>query len=223
MSTTPGAARVALIHAVHAAIAPVDAAFERLWPRAQRTHLIDAALPQDLEAAGGITPAITACIMSLAEQALAAGAQGVLFTCSAFGAAIEAAAARTRVPVLKPNEAMFKAALASGHRVGMLATYEPAVAGMAEEFHALARRAGREVQLETVLVPGALAAAMQGDIARHNQLVAEAAPRLAHCGAIMLAHFSTSTARSAVQQTLGRDVWCAPEAAVLALKNALSR
>jgi hypothetical protein len=65
MNPTPGATRVALIHAVYAAMAPVDWAFERLWPEAQRTHWVDDALPQDLEADGGITPTITTLGSSL--------------------------------------------------------------------------------------------------------------------------------------------------------------
>jgi aspartate/glutamate racemase len=222
MSETRTAPRIAMVHAVYVAMAPVEAAFQRCWPQAQRVNLIDDALPQDLEAAGGMTPAMVQRITRLAEHAVQAGAQGLLFTCSAFGQAIEAAAAKMPVPVLKPNEAMFRAALAKGHRIGMLATYRPGVESLAAEFQVLAQRLQPGATLETHCIPEALAAARSGDIAVHNRLVAEAAPRLAHCDAIMLAHFSTSTALEAVQQALGREVLSAPDAAVLALKELLA-
>ena len=61
----------------------------------------------------------------------------------------------------------------------------------------------------------------QGDVATHNRLVAEAAPKLAHCEAVMLANFSTSTALGMVEQALGHKVLGAPEAAVAALKHRL--
>ncbi len=222
MSATPAAPRIALIHAVYAAMAPVESAFTRLWPQARRVNLVDDALAQDLEADGVLTPAMCARIGRLAEHAVLAGAHGVLFTCSAFGEAIEAAAARLAVPVLKPNEAMFKAALAKGKNLGMLATFETAVPSIEADFRAVARLLRPEATMQTYCVPEALAAALNGHAALHNRLVAEAAPRLAHCDAIMLAHFSTSAALQAVQKTVGREVLSAPDAAVLALKQALA-
>jgi aspartate/glutamate racemase len=219
MTATSAPPRIALIHAVYVAMAPVEVAFKRRWPEAQRVNLVDDALPADLERDGQLTERMHARIRRLADHALAAGADGVLFTCSAFGDAIAAAAAALPVPVLKPNEAMFEAALRAGTRIGMLATFAPAVASMEEEFHALARAQGISASLETICVPEAIAAARAGDIPRHDRLVAEAAPKLAHCDAVMLAHFSTSTALDAVQAVLRCPVLSAPEAAVDALRR----
>ena len=214
--------RIALIHAVYVAMAPVEAAFQRLWPQARRVNLVDDALPADLERDGGMTPAMVERIHRLADHAVQAGADGVLFTCSAFGEAIEAAAARLPVPVLKPNEPMFQAALGAGQRIGMLATFAASVPSMEDEFRQLARARGIEATIETVCVPEAIAAARGGDIPTHNRLLAEAAPRLAHCDAVMLAHFSTSTALDDVRRVLGRSVLSAPEAAVDTLKRLLA-
>ena len=214
--------RIALIHAVYVAMAPVEAAFQRLWPQARRVNLVDDALPADLERDGGMTPAMMERIHRLADHAVRAGADGVIFTCSAFGEAIEAAADRLPVPVLKPNEPMFQAALGAGRRIGMLATFAASVPSMEEEFRQLARARGVEATIETVCIPEAIAAARGGDILTHNRLLAEAAPRLAHCDAMMLAHFSTSTALDDVQRVLGRAVLSAPEAAVDTLKRLLA-
>jgi aspartate/glutamate racemase len=211
--------RIALIHAVYVAMAPVEAAFKRRWPEAQRVNLVDDALPADLEREGRLTDAMHARIRRLADHALAAGADGVLFTCSAFGDAIAAAASALPIPVLNPNEAMFEEALSAGTRIGMLATFGPAVMSMEQEFHALAIARGIPATLETVCVPAAMAAARAGDIATHDRLVAEAAPQLAHCEAVMLAQFSTSTALDAVQAVLGCPVLSAPDAAVDALRR----
>lgn len=223
MTVQPAAPRIALIHAVYVAMAPVEAAFKRLWPEALRVNLVDDALPVDLERDGRMTPGMMERIHRLADHAVRADADGVLFTCSAFGEAIEAAAARLSVPVLKPNEPMFQAALEAGQRIGMLATFPSSVPSMEEEFRQLARARNARSELETVCIPDALVAAKGGDIAAHDRLLVEAAPRLAHCDAVMLAHFSTSTALDDVQRVLGCPVLSAPEAAVSRMKRLVAR
>jgi Asp/Glu/hydantoin racemase len=146
----------------------------------------------------------------------------VLYTCSAFGPAIEAVASRLAVPVLKPNEAMFEAALRSGARIGMLATFAPSVGSMTEEFHVMARAARSSASLQTLVVPDAMAALRAGDVDSHNRLLAEAAPALADCDAVMLAHFSTSRALDAVQARLACPVLTSPGSAVSKLKALLT-
>jgi Asp/Glu/hydantoin racemase len=213
--------RIALIHAVPAAMPPVAEAFRARWPEAEAVNLLDDALAPDREAAGSLTPAIASRIGALADYALGLGAGGVLYTCSAFGPAIEAVRRRARVPVLKPNEAMFEAALEAGTRLGMLATFEPSVASMEDEFRALAAERGVAATIETICVPEAIRALKAGDAATHDRLLAAAAPRLAHCDAILLAHFSTSRAAPAVGAAVARPLFTAPGAAVDKLKRLL--
>jgi len=213
--------KIALIHAVLPAMAPVEDAFKKLWPETRRTNLLDDSLSADREAAGSLTPEISARMMALAAYAAGTGADAVLFTCSAFGDAIDAAARALPIPVLKPNEAMFELALEAGVSIGMLATFAPAVASMEEEFRDMARRLGSPATLETLLAPGARAALVAGDIAEHNRLVADAAPKLAHCDAILLAHFSMATAEELVQAKVRCPVLAAPSSAVLKLRSTL--
>ncbi|MGU3400629.1 aspartate/glutamate racemase family protein [Brucellaceae bacterium D45D] len=214
MSPTP---RIALIHAVEVAVAPINAAFDELWPEAERINLLEDALSLDRAREGGLSDTMIKRINALADYALLAGAQGVLFTCSAFGPAIEMAAKRLSVPVFKPNQAMFDAALSQGKNIGMLATFAPAIATMEAEFYEAAAK--HEASIKTVLVEKALDALKSGDQDTHNRLVAEAALSLQDCDAIMLAHFSTSRAKKAVEEKLGRAVLTSPVAAVSALRH----
>jgi Asp/Glu/hydantoin racemase len=212
--------RIALIHAVTVAIDPVQEAFRRLWPEVWCTNLLDDALSPDRERDGVLTDAMTKRIGVLADYAADTGAAAILFTCSAFGAAIEQAAARMTIPVLTPNEAMFEAALARGDRVGMLATFAPSVEGMEAEFYEMAARQHRaNASIRTVCVPPAMAALKTGNAAEHNRLLAEAAVALGDCDVVMLAHFSTSRAEAAVKAAIGDRVLTSPSAAVAKLRG----
>ncbi len=215
--------RIALIHAVAVAIEPVDAAFRELWPEAECSNVLDNSLSLDRERDGELTAAMTGRILALADYGRSTGAAGILFTCSAFGEAIDAAASRASIPVLKPNEAMFEAALTIGRRVGMLATFEPSVASMEDEFRRMAAARRSPATIETYCVPGAMTALKAGDAATHNTLVAQAAPRFRDCDAVLLAHFSTSRAAPAASAALGRPVLTSPGSAVAKLKSLLSR
>jgi hypothetical protein len=222
MTTPLHRPRIALIHAVMVAIDPIASAFAALWPEAERVNLLDDSLSVDRAASKDLTAGIRARIGALADYAMAGGADGILYTCSAFGPAIEAVAARLGVPVFKPNEAMFAQALDCGARIGMLATFGPSVATMEEEFAEAARHRRPDATIRTVLVPGAMDALKAGDAETHNRLVADHAPELADCDAVMLAHFSTSRAKAAVEQAIGRDVLTSPTAAVVALRRAVA-
>ena len=215
--------RIALIHAVRVAIPPVEEAFARHWPEATRMNLLDDSLSRDRTRDGELTSAMVRRFVALADYALATGASGILYTCSAFGPAIEAARDGKAVPVLKPNEAMFRDALGRGRRLGLLATFAPSVPSMEEEFHAIARNAGREVKLRSVCVPEAMAALEAGDGATHDRLLAAAAPQLADCDAVMLAQFSTARAQAAVAAVLACPVLTSPDSAVLWLRGAVAR
>jgi hypothetical protein len=211
--------RIALIHAVLAAIQPVEDAFKMHWPEVRLVSLLDDSLPADRESAGALTPELSRRIMALARYSLEAGAAGILFTCSAFGEAIEAAGRALPVPVLKPNEAMFDLALDRGGRVGMLATFAPAVASMEDEFRDMARRRGSSATLESLCVPAARAALLAGNGDEHDRLLAEAAPQLKDCDSVLLAHFSTARAKAAVQAKLDRPVLTSPDSAVIKLRS----
>lgn len=221
MNGSRARSRIVLVHAVRVAMQPIEDAFRTDWPEAERVNLLDDSLSVDRSAARDLQPAMFARFRTLTDYAEAIGAAGLLFTCSAFGPAIEAARSGRTFPVLKPNEAMFEAALAHGARIGMLATFEPSIAPMEQEFRALAEVARSGATLHPVFVPDALDALNAGDGARHDGLIAARAPELAGCDAALLAQFSTARAAAAVSAVLSCPVFTSPQSAVERLKAAI--
>ncbi len=160
-------------------MAPVAQAFEQLWPQARLTNLLDDSLSPDLAAAGRITEALTARMVGLARYVRDQGADGILYTCSAFGPAIEAAAADVGIPTLKPNEAMFEEALALcaragvDARAGLVTTFAPAAGPMRAEFEEMALLHAQPACLDSACADGAMGLLQAGQPQAHDQRVAE--------------------------------------------------
>lgn len=208
--------RIALIHALRHSPPPIEAAFRAAWPEAVLMNLLDDSLSADLARDGRLTPAMEARFLALSRYAEGTGARGILFSCSAFGPAIEACAqALAPLPVLKPNEAAIAEAVRIGRRIGLLATFPGTLASMPAEFPP-------GVTLQTALADGALAALDAGDAATHDRLAAEASRRLTGCDVILLGQFSLARAALMVAAATGLPVVTTPESAVRALRARLA-
>jgi aspartate/glutamate racemase len=209
--------RIALIHALAHSPGPINAALARDWPEAERMNLLDDSLSADLARSGRLDARMTQRFITLADYAVGAGAEGILFTCSAFGPCIDAVAKRhAGIPVLKPNEAMVDEVVAAGGVIGLLATFGPTLQSMPAEFPP-------GTALHTVLAEGAMDALNRGDGTTHDRLAAEAAQRLRDqgCTVIALAQFSLARARDAVVAATGLPVFTTPDSAVRRLKQRL--
>ena len=211
--------RIVLIHAMPFSIDPIKQAFTKLWPEAQTVNVLDDSLSQDLLETGSLTEKITGRIVTLAEYGLGIGADGILFTCSAFGDAIEQAKEKLNIPVLKPNEAMFEEALKAGTKIGMLATFGPSIPSLESEFKALSNLTKTRTKIISILQKEALAALIAGDKEEHNRLLKKAATSLRDCDAVMLAQFSASQAFASVSEVVDCPVLTSPHSAVAKLKR----
>lgn len=216
MTTPP---RIVLLHATLVAVDPIRDAFRNLWPEPELVNLLDDSLTPDRARAPDLSEALIERFVSLGRYGLSVGADAILVTCSAFGPAIDIMARDFPVPVLKPNEAMFQAAVDIGSRIGMIATFAPAVVTMEDEFDEVAASTGMEASLDTIVVEDAMTALRAGDAATHNQRIADRAHELDGVDAIVLAHFSTSRAQAAVQARTPVPVLTAPGAAVSRLRT----
>ena len=223
------APRIALIHATPLAIEPVNTSFKKLWPEAYLQNILDDSLSKDHVAAGYLTADMVERFIDLAQYAKRAGCQGILFTCSAFGEAIEAAAAAVAMPTLKPNEAMFEDALRAAFKanqndaevlnIGLVATFAASIVSMSEEFNALTAGLERQVKLHSLFVPNAMDALARGHVEEHHRLIAEGVQTMPACDVVMLAQFSMAAAQTLAQTKTNTSILTSPECAVLALQK----
>jgi Asp/Glu/hydantoin racemase len=214
--------RIALIHALSHSVPAIVAAFQREWPQATLANLLDDSLSADLARDGALTPAMSERFRMLSRYAKNCGADGILFTCSAFGPCIEACVRDLApLPVLKPNEAMIEEAVALAGprgRIGLLATFAPTLQSMPAEFTAVAPG----VTVVPCHAAAALPALDRGDAAGHDRAAAQAATALRDCDVVVLGQFSLARAAPLVAEATGKTVLTTPASAVRKLKRLLT-
>ncbi|OLP46376.1 aspartate/glutamate racemase family protein [Rhizobium oryziradicis] len=219
--------RIALIHALEESVYPARNAFAHMWPEAFCFDLLDTSLAIDLADLGHLDQPMMQRFQTLADYATAttgkAGqTQAILFTCSAFGPAIDAVKEKLPIPVLRPNEAAFEDALAIGSNIGLLVTFGPSSAALEEELHAMAKQRGKDIRVTTIVADSALAALKAGDGDRHDQLAVEASRALEHLDVLVLGQFSLARAADPIRGVISAPVLTTPGSAVAALKARLA-
>ncbi|WP_234020587.1 aspartate/glutamate racemase family protein [Streptomyces sp. 142MFCol3.1] len=182
---------LALLHTSPAHIPVFEALRDQDHPGLELRHTVSEELLARARAEG--PDSVAAAVRAALDAALADGARAVLCTCSTIGAVAEDAG--VALPVLRVDRPMAAAAVAAGARIVVLATVEstfaPTVALVEEE----ARRAGRPVDLRTVLAGDAWALFEAGDMDGYARAVARAADAVTGADAIVLAQASMAPAQ----------------------------
>ncbi len=175
-------ARIALLHTAAANAALFDAALEALPVRA--AELSHHARPDQLRAPDAATLAEAARML----EALARGADAVILTCSAIGAA--AGQARAAAPVLRADAALAEAAMRSGQPVTALYANPDSEGPTTAVFTEAATRHGAALTLRRI--PGAWSLFLAGDLAGYHAAIREAAQQAE--GRVALAQASMAPA-----------------------------
>ena len=163
-----------LIH-TSATLVPVFAELcNKYLPHVKTFNIVDDSLIKNVISCGELTPATARRVVNYAGSAQDAGADYILFTCSSIGAAVEASAALTKVPVLRVDQPMADKAVQTGKRIGVIATLPTTLQPTSDLVRRRAAIAGKEIELSSVLCEGAFDALMSGDAATHDAKVAAA-------------------------------------------------
>ncbi|MFE7977482.1 aspartate/glutamate racemase family protein [Streptomyces shenzhenensis] len=199
---------VALIHAVPTAPVLAQDAFTREFPQATLWNVLDDRLLTDALAAGGLTDTLRRRMLRLIAHVLDSGAEGLLLTCSSYGEVVDTARNLWGVPILKSDEAMFRAALTGPfERIAVVASTPPAVPAAVAQLRALAPRVSphRTADIVTALSEEA-ATADQPEVTARHLADALAAAGGTDADVVLLAQYSLTPAREALAALLGVPV-----------------
>ena len=150
----------------------------RSLPGVKVFNIVDDSLIADVIRKGELTAQTARRVVDYVGSAERAGADYIMVTCSSIGAAVEASAALTRIPVLRVDQPMADLAVQQGKKVGVIATLPTTLRPTSDLVKRRAAIAGKEIELTSRLCEGAFDALMGGDPARHDQMVAEALKEL---------------------------------------------
>ncbi|MBT7450088.1 MAG: arylsulfatase [Rhodospirillaceae bacterium] len=220
----PAPARITLVHALRDSMVPIWDAFSDVWPEAKTFNLLDDSLSADLAEEGELTDQIVDRFLTLGRYAKNSGAKGkttdaILFTCSAFGPAIDAVKRDLDIPVFTPNEAAFEEAAAIGGHTGLVVTFPPSAPSLSKELSDLAEKLSANIKISTVLADGALAALQAGQPEKHDEIIAETAATLGKVDSIVLGQFSMARAAQETSHRVDAPIITTPTAAVHRLRT----
>lgn len=210
-------ARIALISATPLAIGPAAAAITAAFPTGTVWNLLDDRLLADAQREGGITETLAARMDRLIDFALAGGADGVLLTCSQYGARADVRdAAADGVAVLSADGPLFAEAVAlRPARVLLVASLESAAADSSKRLFDAFATAGIATEIRPLVVPAASKPLPESELT--EVLSAAVAGVDAGYDVIVIAQFSLAPAASALAAQFGVPVLDGPRAAALRL------
>jgi Asp/Glu/hydantoin racemase len=166
--------KLVLIHTISPLVEVLNGLAGELLPGVVLTHIVDEPLLQRIRQRGHLAPEDLDRLRSHVAIAQEVGADVVLLTCSAVSPYVDDVRPEAEVPVLKIDEAMIEEAVASGRRIGVVATNETTLDPTRQLLESQAAAVGKEIDTELVLVEHALEAVLSGDGDTHDRLVKEA-------------------------------------------------
>lgn len=212
--------RIGLVHALRDSMPPVDAALAEHWPEAVPLHLFDGSLYADRSRGTASEAEIDRRIALLLRHSADVGAEGILFTGSFFGAAVEKGREGLSVPVLTSFEGIIETAFSADERFHVLSTAPDSAPLLIGELERQA--AGRRCVATGSSVPEAIAALIDGQPERHDEIIAAATADLPSEGTVLFAQFSMGRAKALAEACSGRKILTPAEAGILKLKQLLS-
>ncbi len=131
-------------------------------------NIVDDSLIKDIITRNELTKLTSRRVVDYVGSAELAGADIILVTCSSIGAAVEASAALTSVPVLRVDQPMADLAVKTGKRIGVIATLPTTLGPTSDLVKRRAAIVGKEIELTAKLCEGAFEALMGGNPEKHD-------------------------------------------------------
>ncbi len=211
-----------LFHVHKEAMSAAVRAFNEDWPEAKISNILEDGLFEWVRETGGVVSEMHKAFDTLTEYAVSRGAEGILYSCSAFGECIDACIEKYDLPLLKPNDAMIEKALEYGSKIAIVATVAATIPTIATEIQSIAANQKTPVEFSSYVVDGAFDALAEGNPEKHDNLVAKQVSIISDCDVIVLAQFTLSRSAPILKEVTNIPVLNSPSAAVAKMRYLLN-
>lgn len=212
-----------LVHTVPPLVEVFDRLAADILPGVRILHVLDEPLLEQVRQRGRLADEDGRRLAAHVEEAAGIGAAAVLVTCSTISPCVQQVRGQAPLPVMRIDEMMIGQAVQSGPRIGVIATNRTTLESTRQLLLAEAVARGNEVEIDLVMVEGALPALLGGDGARHDTLVSEAVRQLApRVDVVVLAQASTARVMAVLDpHAAGAPVLSSPHLALRQVSNLL--
>ena len=214
---------VVAIHTAMPMVEPTKELFAKHLPEVRLINIVDDSLIQDVIEAREVPPAVKKRLMNYYHSSIDAGADVIFNTCSSVGDFALKAKEQLDVPLVKIDDSMAEAAVNESSSIGVLATLPSTLSPTVRLIQHFAKKLGKEVKIAEGLAAGAFQAVIAGDKEKHDQLILDAAEKLAdQVDLFVLAQGSMARMENKIAKTTGKKVLSSPEMGVLNVKEVLA-
>lgn len=158
---------------------PFLKSFKEKHPDIKVNNIVDDSLLNDTRDKGGMTTVIANRVFNYAKAAEYSGADGVLVTCTSVNKATKMIRPLLNIPILNIEEPVAEMAVASGTKIGVLATIPTSPKAISDVIREKAAEAGKEIDIIEKVADGAFDALRAGNRDLHDQMVNKAMQELA--------------------------------------------
>ena len=212
--------RVVMIHALEESMPPVRTAFSDVFPEAEVINLLDEGLLIDFE--DKLTPKLVRRMSRVVAYAADYGADAIGLACSVYAPAVETIREMVDVPLVSSYGPVMADAVASGPRVGIIASVPATIRDA--EYYLLREAEEREIPVEPFprlaedLIP---TLRREGQTGFEKRLLEEANALAPEVDAVLLSQFSMATALEHVSGGCPVPVLSPPHSSARRLKELL--
>jgi aspartate/glutamate racemase len=214
---------VVAINTGHALAGPLKSLINKHLPDVRFYNISDDSLIQQVIQDGEVKEPVALRLMQYYKMAVDLGADYILNTCSSVGEVASAARNILDTPILKIDEPMAKQAVQNYQKIGVLATLPTTLKPTVNLIKSEAEKLGKSVTVIDGLAKGAYEALMVKNMAKHDELILEAAVQLSkQADCIVLAQGTMARMEEALKEKTGIPILSSPPLCVRDMKAMLA-